>query len=633
MVIFMDACIDTAFNIDSLSLLESIPDAILIADSGGLIVYSNPLLEKIFGYDSKELIGKSIQSLIPDRYQTQHIKHLEQFFRSPKLQTMSVNGLNDVSGVHKNGKELHIEVNLSPYPLNADIFSMAVIRDVSERHWEQVHLQEREERLRVLLESTGAIPWAADPVSWCFNYVGPQASDILGYPIEKWYEKDFWVSRIHPDDLEKTIQFCADSSKKLSHYEFEYRMIKSDGDVIWFHDIVNVEFKNGEAHILRGFLIDITERKLAEQLLKEKSQFSEKIIDALPGLFYMLDQQGCYVRWNKKTEVFLGCSSEQLAGRKMMDFTPEEQHDEINQAIETCFREGFVYIEYDNIDKDGNRVQYASYATHTIIGDNDYMVGLELDITKQKKLEHDIRKLSNDLAHINRVTTMGELTASIAHELNQPLTAIMSNAQAAQQFLTKKAPDLEEINDVLTDIVIDDRRAGEIIKGLRKLLVKGESEYAPLNLAELIEEVVKLIRNDAKNKHVDISFEAESTVLPLVVGDRVHLQQVVLNLILNAFDAMENVETVARKLVIKLVKSSDDQLHVDFVDSGVGLLKQEPEQLFKAFNTSKSDGMGMGLTISRSIIEAHGGELGALQNNEAGATFYFSLPVNPETPT
>jgi C4-dicarboxylate-specific signal transduction histidine kinase len=313
-----------------------------------------------------------------------------------------------------------------------------------------------------------------------------------------------------------------------------------------------------------------------------------------------------------------------------MDLVSPEKRKEMLQNIETGFQEGQFNGEYELVSKDGQKIEYAGYGIRTNIDGNDYLVGFEIDISKQKKMEKDTHRLRNELAHVNRLATMGELTASIAHELNQPLAAIMSNAHAALQFLKKEIPDVDEIYAALTDITSDDQRASEIIKRLRKFLVKGQSENVRLNIADHVEGVVKLIKNDANNKNISIVFENTLPMLSLVMGDRIQLQQVVLNLILNAFEAMEEIKNESRKLVIRVIKNSDNRLTIEFIDNGIGFEQQDIEHLFTAFSTTKQEGMGMGLTISRTIIEAHGGQLKAIKNDNGGATFYFDLPLVSE---
>ena len=233
---------------EHLSLLDNIPEALLLVDLKGQIVYSNPQIEKIFGYSCEELQGSSIECLVPDYSQQQYFKQREHYKKTPKLQTMSVN---DLRGLHKNGEELHIEVSINPYSIGNETYSIAVVRDASERYWDQIHLRDREERLGVLIESTRSITWAADANTWQVTYVGSQAPGILGYPIEDWYKKDFWINHIHPDDRESVIQTYNEKMCINSNFELEYRMIKSDAGVIWFHDAVNVEYKNSKPVLLR----------------------------------------------------------------------------------------------------------------------------------------------------------------------------------------------------------------------------------------------------------------------------------------------------------------------------------------------------------------------------------------------
>lgn len=631
--VFMSTVVSSAFETAKLfnshhELLMAIPESALVVDSSGLIVDSNIQLEKLFGYTQKELQGKRIELLIPQRVHTKHIKKREQYNKSPHNQIMGED--NYIYGLHKSGEEIPVEVRLGSHTTEDGVFVLALITDITQRYWAQEHLKERDERLGVILESTRTIPWSADPVTWDFTYVGPQAIEILGYPVEQWYEKDFWVNKIHPDDRDTAIQICADRSKTHNNFELEYRMITSKSDVIWFHDIVNVAYKNGKPYVLRGFLLDITDRKLDEQKLQEEKQFSENIIDSLPGLFFMLDRQGRYVRWNKKAEELHGRSGDKFKELTAMDLVSPEKRKEMLQNIETGFQEGQFSGEYEFVSKDGQKIEYAGHGIRTNIDGNDYLVGFEIDISKQKKMEKDTHRLRNELAHVNRLATMGELTASIAHELNQPLAAIMNNAQAALQFLKKEIPDVEEVYAALTDITSDDQRASEIIKRLRKFIVKGQSENVRLNIADHIEEVVKLIKNDANNKNISIVFENTLSMISLVMGDRIQLQQVVLNLILNAFDAMEEIENKSRKLVIRVIKNSDNRLTIEFIDNGIGFEQQDIERLFTAFSTTKQEGMGMGLTISRTIIEAHGGKLKAIKNDNGGATFYFDLPLASE---
>lgn len=253
--------------------------------------------------------------------------------------------------------------------------------------------------------------------------------------------------------------------------------------------------------------------------------------------------------------------------------------------------------------------------------------GTVQDITEEKKQEEKTRILREELMHISRVATMGEFTAALAHEINQPILAIMSNAQAAQRFLAKENPDLKEIGEILSDIVKDDKWAGDIIARLKALLKKTESEFTKVNINNLIRDIIPIIHSEMVTKHISMDMQLDNGI-PQVKGDRVQLQQVVLNLLLNGVEAVEN--TDLKTLRIKTHREDDKFIVVGVEDSGPGIKGTDAESLFKPFVTTKKEGLGMGLSINKAIVEAHGGSLRARNNRGSGATFYFTLPISKD---
>jgi two-component system sensor kinase FixL len=259
-------------------------------------------------------------------------------------------------------------------------------------------------------------------------------------------------------------------------------------------------------------------------------------------------------------------------------------------------------------------------------GSANQILGASTDITERKHAESELQHNREELAHVTRISTMGELAASLAHELNQPLTAIMSNAQAAQRFMAANPADLEEVREILKDIVQDDSRASEVIQKMRGLVRKGEVVFVPLDIAEVIRDVARLVHSDAVLLNVDVAMEL-SFGLPLVRGDRVQLQQVVLNLMLNAFDAMKDCPVNERRVMLQAEQDGAGMTKVSVCDRGTGLGADKLDRIFQPFYTTKRDGLGMGLSISRSIIEDHGGHLWAENNPDRGATFCFTVPM------
>jgi C4-dicarboxylate-specific signal transduction histidine kinase len=229
--------------------------------------------------------------------------------------------------------------------------------------------------------------------------------------------------------------------------------------------------------------------------------------------------------------------------------------------------------------------------------------------------------------HLSRVAVLGELTGALAHELNQPLTAILSNAQAAQRFLAQQPVCLSEVHEILKDIVDEDKRAGEVIRRLRALLTKGETQLQPLDLNEVVSEVLELARADCASRDVTLQPEFAPS-LPAVRGDRIQLQQVLLNLIVNACDAMKDCDPCDRRITIATAVHHDGAVQVSVIDSGHGIPENQLNRLFDPFYTTKSQGLGLGLTICRSIIAAHGGKLWAMNNCGGGAQLCVSLPVH-----
>jgi C4-dicarboxylate-specific signal transduction histidine kinase len=254
-------------------------------------------------------------------------------------------------------------------------------------------------------------------------------------------------------------------------------------------------------------------------------------------------------------------------------------------------------------------------------------VGSSTDITERRLAEEALRQAQADLARISRVTTMGELTASLAHEVNQPIAASITDANTCLRWLMRDDPDLEEARQAASRVVKDTTRAAEIISRVRQLFKKGTPQRESVDVNEVIQEMVVLLRSEATRYSISVRTDLAAN-LPHVMGDRVQMQQVLMNLMTNGIDAMRDVDGT-RELTIKSQLDSG-QIVVSVSDTGVGLPPQQADQVFNAFFTTKPHGTGMGLRISRSIVESHGGRLWAADNPPRGASFHLSLPTNVE---
>jgi PAS domain S-box-containing protein len=384
--------------------------------------------------------------------------------------------------------------------------------------------------------------------------------------------------------------------------------------------------------ILQTILIGtlFVQKRLRERTkgeLKKSEQRIRLITNALPVLVAYVDSDQRY-RFNNDTyKTWFGVSPEEARGRTIQEVMGEQFYLSIVPYVEQALSGKMVQFTQD-IALDGWRLLSLEGIYVPDMDEQGKVHGfyiLGIDVTERNIAQQETKHLHDELFHAGRISTMGELTGALAHELSQPLSAIMSNAQAARRYLDAMECDLEEVKEILDDIVEQDGRAGEIISRLRALLKKKEPGLELLDLNLTVGEVIGLLHSDAVIRDVKIQSELDAH-LPLVRGDRIQLQQVALNLILNAFEAMSERRRGERQVLIRTCLQ-DSQVVVAVTDSGKGIPSGEAEKVFKPFYTSKPQGLGMGLSISRSIIKRHQGRIWNENTPEGGATFYFSLPV------
>ena len=310
---------------------------------------------------------------------------------------------------------------------------------------------------------------------------------------------------------------------------------------------------------------------------------------------------------------------------QVLDIVHPADRDGFNLAVQRAASSGGeLDVEYRVIQPDGGVRWFAARGSGTAEGSDRRLTGVTLDITARKLAEQEMLQLRQDIVHVGRVSVMGQLASALAHEINQPLSAILRNAEAAALFMQDPSPDLAEITAILEDIRKDDQRAGAVIDRMRALLRRREVEMKPLDVPQMLDDVATLLRPDAAARHIAIDIEIGAD-LPRTQGDRVQLQQVLLNLILNAMDAIGGCER--RRIAVTVRRDADGRLEASVADSGTGVDPGHVERVFEPFFTTKASGIGMGLSISRGIVEAHGGELRVENNPQGGATFRFVLPI------
>ena len=324
--------------------------------------------------------------------------------------------------------------------------------------------------------------------------------------------------------------------------------------------------------------------------------------------------------------------AERLELAAILERVHPEDRDQFRVAIATAVERGGEYeAEYRIVLPDGGLRWMASHGRAECNGKaNQYACAAFREISRRVNLPSlEAYQRRNEVAHLARVTTLGEISGSLAHELNQPLAAILANTEAAEAHLQQATPDLEEFASILADIRKDDVRASETIESMRAFLRRQELKLQPLEVGQLAHEVVKLIAPDAAHRKTSVGIKIQEG-LPRAVGDRIHLQQVLLNLLINAMDAMSTIPIVNRCVTVRAKRIDAKQLEVAVSDAGIGLSPQDSDKAFEPFHTTKKDGLGLGLAICRSIIEAHGGSISLSNNPDRGSTSRFTLPVFEE---
>jgi len=644
-------------------VVETANDAVVSADESGAIQFANPATMRVFGYDAAELIGKPLTVLMPEFMQKLHENGFRRYLATGQRH-VNWQG-SEFTGLRKNGQEFPVEVSFGELTMNGRRVFTGFIRDISERKRAEEALRRSEAFLAEAqrLSHTGSWHWnvRSGEVSWSREYC-----DIFDFDFEK--DKPsypLFISRVHPEDRPKVEQILWADVREKRDFDGEYRLLLPDGSIKYLHSLGKCSVsRSGEVEYI-GAVIDITERKRVEEAFRlivvgtattTGSDFFQSLVQHMA--------QALRTRYAFVTACDDQKHARTLAFWKGDGFGEDFEFDIADTPCEkvlhgnVChYRQGLQGLF--PLDKLLADWQAESYLGVPMLDRSNRVIGhiaildsnpMEADLRaidllkifasraaaelKRQKAEDQLqaalqererlRNAQAELAHINRVSTMGELTASLAHEIKQPISAAMTDAQTCMRWLARERPEVAEAREAASRLVKDVTRANEIIGRIGSLFKKHVPMRELIDVNELIREMIGLMRSEASRYSISIRSELADG-LPQIMADRIGLQQVLMNLMLNGVEAMRDM-TAPGTLTIVSRRSEDGQLTVSILDTGVGVSPEKIDQIFSAFVTSKPQGTGMGLPISRSIIESHGGRLWATPNTGPGTTFQFVLP-------
>lgn len=611
-------------------VFEHNPVMYFMVDPAGTVINVNTFGAAQLGYTTAELIGRSV---------------LDVFFEEDRdfvracvalcLETVDQSHTWEIRKVRKDGSVLWVRENAKTMQrAEGGPIMLVACENITERKEAENALRQSEAYLAQAqeLSHTGSFGWraATGEITWSKETYRIFQCDEGTKPAIP-----FMLQRIHPEDRLAVQRTTGRAAREGKDYDHEYRLLMPDGSIKYVRAVARATRDSGGQVEFVGSVSDITATKEAERRLRESEQRFRDYAETASDWFWETgpDHRVTHISQHSDTVT----TPAGLIGLTRWDIAPDadlepEKWQRHRAALDAHVP--FRDLVYRSRDRNGQPIYVRTSGKPFFDADGNFLGyrGVCTDVTaaiRADQAEEALRKTQAELAHVTRVTTLGELTASIAHEINQPLAAVIANADAGLAWLQRSPPDLKAARRSVEWIIEDGKRASDVIRRVRALAKRTDIEMIPLDVSEVVREAVALVQREMASHAVSVRMELWSS-LPKIFGDRIQLQQVLINLIMNGIEAMDGVHDRPRELAIRSVAPDDDAVLVSVADCGVGICEQAMDRLFTPFFTTKSSGMGMGLSICRSIIEAHGGRLSVAPNQERGATFQITLPLHRE---
>jgi PAS domain S-box-containing protein len=613
-------------------VFENNPTMYFMVDAHGTIMAVNPFGAEQLGHKVDELVGQPVLQLFFDAD-----REAAQSRAAQCLQHLGQSMNWELRKVRKDGEVLWVRETARAVLRGNQPVVLIACEDITERKSAEEKIRQQEIEIRQIIEFVPQHVAVLGP-DRSRLYINQAALNYHGMALEQWRDTDRHIlqaphSFVHPDDWSRMVTETEDKFLSGTPHQTELRLLRKDGAYRWFLFRYN-PMRDAQGNIQRWYIAatDIEDLKQAEQRLRQSEAYlaeAQKLSHT--GSWAGTPAANQITYWSEECYRVLGFDPH--AGPPHFETFFQRIYPEdralVAEMMERSLREKTMSaFDFRIIHPSGEIRDTVAHPILSPSGELIESVGTVIDITERKRAEEErerLRQAQADLARVSRMTTMGELTASLAHEVNQPIAATITNASACLRWLTRDPPELEEAREAASRMLESGKRATEIVKRVRRLFEKGPALREQVDLNEVIREIIALLHGEATQHSIAVRAVLEEG-LPRVIGDHLQLQQVLMNLMLNGIDAMKGVERT-RELVISSQRDGKDQVTVSVSDTGAGLRPNEASQIFEPFFTTKAHGTGMGLSISRSIVESHDGRLFAADNSPCGASFCITLPV------
>ena len=504
-------------------------------------------------------------------------------------------------------------------------------REIDDRRRAEEALRASENNFRQIVDSipglvctmdaTGEIEQLNQPL---LEYFGKTLEELKGWKM---------TDAVHPDDLPEVVKAYTHSVTTGTPYAIEHRCRRADGVYRWFQvRALAVHDTHNQICGWYVLLTDIEDRKRAEDELKRSEARYRVVVETASDAVVGIDESGAVILANPATKRLFGYTPEELIGKPLTVLMPGAMRKLHETGFKRYLETGTRHLNWQGTELTALRANGDEFPAEVsfgemIVGRRRVFTGFIRDISEKKRSEEELRNTQAELAKMMRIMTIGQLTASIAHEVNQPLSGIVMNASTCLRMLSSDQPNIEGARETARRTIRDGNRASEVVTRLRALFKRKEVAAESMDLNDATREVLALSLSELQSNRILVSHDLAEN-LPTVKGDRVQIQQVILNLVRNASDAMRDVDHRPRQLLIKTECGDGNNVQLTVQDTGVGFASDAADRLFESFYTTKDDGMGIGLAVSRSIIEAHRGRLWASANDGPGSSFGFSIPCD-----